>query len=254
MRKKTIKSYIDSLPPEVVAYRIRLGTGRNVPTISIVAIENSDFVSEDAGIIYCKSEEVASVIEEIAIDAGWGEEETTIRLHALNKKNKSLGTWQLTKKNPIASKNDYGTSYSIGALTDGILSMSAQLTRTIDILTESLAHSETSRAHMFEALLEAREDQLAAEGEALISTIDHGPAEPDPFKMRAMSTLENVAAAFVGGTPGETDNNYTAEDVMNRAKQDIWFAQDLAAEYQKTQKTTEQQNKNQDAPEQKTET
>ena len=90
MRKRTIKSWIESLTPEAVAIRIRLGSGRNQPTLSIVAIEGSGFSSDDAGIIYVKETELSNVIEELALDAGWKEEEPTLRLHAMSDKGKPL--------------------------------------------------------------------------------------------------------------------------------------------------------------------
>tara|TARA_R100000655_G_scaffold109751_2_gene165282 strand:- start:3306 stop:4094 length:789 start_codon:yes stop_codon:yes gene_type:complete len=231
MRKRTIKSWVDALPPEAVAIRIRLGTGRNQPTLSIVAIEGSGFVSDDAGIIYCKEPELASLIEELALDAGWKEEEPTIRLHAISDKGKPLASWQLTERNKGSTSNEKGSAYAISALTDGVLSMAAQLTKTIDILTESLAHSESSRAHMFEAMLEAREDQLGAESAALLAAMDNEPEAPDPIKQQAVDALSSVASVLVGGGAMGEPVEFTAEDVRRKAEQDIWFKADLAKEY-----------------------
>ena len=233
MRKRTIKSWIESLPPEAVAIRIRLGTGRNQPTLSIVAIEGSGFDSDDAGIIYVKDNELASIIEELALDAGWKEEEPTLRLHAMSDKGKPLASWQLTDRNKGSTTSEKGSAYAISALTDGVLSMAAQLTKTIDILTESLAHSETSRAHMFEAMLEAREDQLGAESAALLAAMDNEPEAPDPIKQQAVDALSSVASVLVGGVGGGEPPDFTAEDVRRKAEQDIWFKADLAQEYAK---------------------
>ena len=148
-RKRTIKSWVDNLPDEAVAIRIRLGSGRNQPTLSIIAIEQSGFNDQDdAGIIFCKPNERADLIETLALDAGWKSEEPTLRLHAISRTGKAMASWQLTDRGH-REKTNMGSDYSIGALTDGILSMASQLTKTIDILTESLAHSESSRASMF---------------------------------------------------------------------------------------------------------
>lgn len=231
MRKRTIKSWIESIPPEAVAIRIRLGTGRNQPTLSIVAIEGSGFDSDDAGIIFVKENELASVIEELALDAGWREEEPTLRLHAMSDKGKPLASWQLTDRNKGNTASEKGSAYAISALTDGVLSMAAQLTKTIDILTESLAHSESSRAHMFEAMLEAREDQLGAESAALLAALDNEPEAPDPIKQQAVDALSSVASVLVGGAGGGGAPDFTAEDVRKKAEEDIWFKADLAKEY-----------------------
>jgi len=231
MRKKTIASWVASLPPEAVAIRIRLGTGRAQPTLSIIAIEDSGYDSDDAGIIYCKITERAALIEDLALDAGWGEEEPTLRLHALSVKNKPLASWQNTKRGKETPQKN--SDYAIAALTDGILSMSAQLTQTIDILTESLAHSESSRAHMFEAMLEAREDQLGAEMSAVLSQMESEPEPPDPLKAQAVQALSSVASVLAGGVAQRGEPTFTAEDVRRKAESDIWFASDLAAEYSK---------------------
>ena len=259
-RKRTIKSWIDGLPPEAVAIRIRLGTGRNQPTLSIVAIEGSGFVSDDTGIIYCKESELASLIEELALDAGWKEEEPTIRLHAMSEKAKPLASWQLTDRNKGSTTSEKGSAYAISALTDGVLSMAAQLTKTIDILTESLAHSETSRAHMFEAMLEAREDQLGAESAALLAAMDNEPEPPDPIKQQAVDALSSVASVLVGGGGGGEPVEFTAEDVRKRAEEDIWFKADLAREYANMGKNeasdpgTQSTNEKQQGPNLNTET
>jgi len=241
MRKRTIKAWIENLPPEAVAIRIRLGSGRNQPTLSVIAIEGSGFQSDDAGIIYCEEKQLASLIEELALDAGWKEEEPTIRLHAMSIKGKPLASWQLTDKNKGSTTSETGSAYAINALTDGVLSMAAQLTKTIDILTESLAHSETSRAHMFEAMLEAREDQLGAESAALLAAMDNEPLPPDPIKQQAVDALSNVAHVMMGG---QQNADFTAEDVRKKAEEDIWFKADLASEYAKmTQPNTNSQPK-----------
>jgi hypothetical protein len=111
--------------------------------------------------------------------------------------------------------------------------MSAQLTQTIDILTESLAHSESSRAHMFEAMLEAREDQLGAEMSAVLSQMESEPEPPDPLKAQAVQALSSVASVLAGGASQGGEPNFTAEDVRRKAESDMWFASDLAAEYSK---------------------
>jgi hypothetical protein len=238
MRKRTIKSWIESLPPEAVAIRIRLGSGRNQPTLSIVAIEGSGFSSDDAGIIYVKETELSNVIEELALDAGWKEEEPTLRLHAMSDKGKPLASWQLTERDKGSTTSEKGSAYAISALTDGVLSMAAQLTKTIDILTESLAHSESSRAHMFEAMLEAREDQLGAESAALLASMDNEPEAPDPIKQQAVDALSSVAQVLVGGAGGGAQAaDFTAEDVRKKAEQDIWFKADLAKEYANMNRT-----------------
>ena len=96
MRKKTIASWVASLPPEAVAIRIRLGTGRAQPTLSIIAIEDSGYDSDDAGIIYCKITERAALIEDLALDAGWGEEEPAGQLaHVLAPDVENLPVGQL---------------------------------------------------------------------------------------------------------------------------------------------------------------
>jgi len=236
MRKRTIKSWVDSLPEEAVGIRIRLGSGRNQPTLSIIALENSGFNDQDdAGIIFCKEGERADLIETLALDAGWKIEEPTLRLHAISRSGKPLASWQLTDRG-TREKTNMGSDYSIGALTDGLLSMANQLTKTIDILTESLAHSESSRAHMFEALLEAREDQLTSETHAILAAMDGEPEPPDPLKMQAVQAFQTVAQSLAGGAPGVAD--FTAEDVRKKAESDIWFKSDLASEWSKMSQNT----------------
>jgi len=234
-KKRSIKGWIDNLTAAAVAVRIRLGSGRNVPTLSIIALEGSGFgEQDDASVIFCKESERANLIEDLAIDAGWGMEEPTLRLHAMSITGKPLASWQMTKRDRPEKVGD-GSNYSIAALTDGILSMAGQLTKTIDILTESLAHSESSRAHMFEAMLEAREDQLMSETEALLSALDQEPEPPDPIKMQAVQAFQSVAQTLAGGAGGGGGSDFTAEDVRAKAEQDIWFKSDLAAEFVKMQ-------------------
>jgi hypothetical protein len=235
-KKRTIKSWIDNLPDEAIAIRIRLGSGRNQPTLSIIALENSGFKDqEDAGVIFCKPGERAELIETLALDAGWKTEEPTLRLHAISRTGKAMASWQLTDRGQ-REKSQMGSDYSIGALTDGILSMASQLTKTIDILTESLAHSESSRAHMFEAMLEAREDQLTSETHAILAAMDQEPEPPDPLKMQAVQAFQTVAQSLAGVSPGAGE--FTAEDVRKRAEEDIWFKSDLASEWVKMNQNT----------------
>jgi len=245
-RKRTIKQWIEGLPAEAVAVRIRLGNGRNSPTISICALEGSGFrEDDDNGVIYCKDAERAEIIEELALDAGWGHEEPTLRLHAVSSRGKPIASWQLTKRGSTErAASGGGADYSISALTDGLLSMASQLTKTIDILTESLAHSESSRASMFEAMLEAREDQLTSETHALLAAMDGEPEPPDPLKMQAVQAFQSVAQTLAGGGGGaHAGSEFTAEDVRARAEEDIWFKSDLAAEFVKMQQAEAAQKK-----------
>ena len=174
-RRKTLSEYLESLPDDCAAVRVRVGDNNNPGTTAVVALPA--YKSKDnqyAPLIVEDAEQLAQVVEAEAHEAGWPEEHPVLRLHAYTATGGQLPTFSRTAGPPQGGTTPQGSSPEwaiIGRLVDGYLAFGGEMRRTVDILTETLAHRETIAADAMESALAARQDAQDAEMQAYASQL-----------------------------------------------------------------------------------
>ena len=228
MNRKTIDDYIDGLGERFAGYRIRVGSGGNPPTIGVVAAE------EDAARIQkrFKSQtvaavpfaELASAIEEMAADAGWPDEYPTLRIHSITADGKAGPSYANTKRTSDGTVEG-SSATSIDALCQTVVRMAQIQTKTIDILTETIAHSKEMEELSAQRWLEARQDQLEAEAETMATALLAEAEQPETsaFQDAALTTLQQVATKPTAPPP-----SVTVENVIGLLEADPHLAIQLA--------------------------
>ena len=209
MTRKTLHEWIDSHAGKYPAYRLRVGSGANPPTVAIVCtVESADKLSKRFKTATVEladdTDDLSGVIEEIATDHGYPNEAPTLRLHALGATSTEDGaSFTEPRRRTETPTIEASTAASIEALCGSIVQAMRVNVKTIDILTETIAHREDTATHLMEQMLQARDDQNAAEADAmaasLILDIEQGGA--DPLKEAAARTLEAVAPLLLGVVP-----------------------------------------------------
>ena len=230
MNRKSIFDYVDGLGERYTGYRIRVGSGGNPPTIGVVAAEEDAdriqkrFKSQTVSAV--PFAELASAIEEMAADAGWPDEHPTLRIHSLTADNKAGPSYANTKRTSDGTVEG-SSAVSIEALCQTVVRMANIQTRTIDILTETIAHSKEMEEHAAHRWIEARQDQLDAEAETMATSLLAEAEQPDnsAFQEAALSTLQGVAAKLTAAPP-----QFTVENVISLLQSDPQLAIDLASD------------------------
>ena len=170
-RKQSPTEWLNALPENATHVRVRVGTGRNLPTVCLVALPDAE--TSKAGdfepIVVGSLDELAQRAESEAMAAGWPEDYPTVRFHAYSESGREMRTFQtsqaLTGLGQAAGPG--GPEWVvIGRLTDGLLSMAGECRRTVHILSETLNHRETMMADALESALASRQDAQDAEVQA----------------------------------------------------------------------------------------
>jgi len=230
MNRKTIFDYIDGLGEQFSGYRIRVGSGGNPPTIGVVAAEEDAariqkrFKSQTVAAV--AQEELASAIEEMAADAGWPDEHPTLRIHSITADGRAGPSYANTKRTSDGTVEG-SSATSIEALCQTVVRMAQIQTKTIDILTETIAHSKEMEEMSAHRWLEARQDQLAAEAESMATALLAEAEQPEntAFQDAALATLQQVATKLSAPPP-----TVTVETVIGLLEADPGLAIQLATD------------------------
>ncbi len=205
-RRKTLSEYLETLPDDCAAVRIRVGDNNNPGTTAVVALPA--YRSKDnqyAPLIVEDAEQLAQVVEAEAHEAGWPEEHPVLRLHAYTATGGQLPTFSRTAGPTQGATTPQGSSPEwaiIGRLVDGYLAFGGEMRRTVDILTETLAHRETMANDALESALASRQDAQDAEMQAYAAQLaadEMGQVESNgPFDGAAGDMLAGILAKFTG--------------------------------------------------------
>ena len=226
---KSIAQWVNSQSEDCAGVRIQLGTRAAGTQVGIVEVEGRGLDLPSTTVPYSSPmESLARTVEDLALDAGWGSalgQEPVLRLYALDKKGKSTSTYQKTAK---ASTSNTQVS-DIHALSmehrraldkclDTICEQARTNTRTIDILTETLAHRESMMGHALEAMMDASQDAVEqkAINAMLESALDNGQ-ESDGLKSVQGQVLQSVMGLLGGQVSApaaeEEEQELTAEQI-----------------------------------------
>jgi len=230
MNRKSIYDYIDGLGERFTGYRIRVGSGGNPPTVGVVAVDadadriQSRFKSQTVAAV--PQEELASAIEEMAADAGWPDENPTLRIHSITCDGKAGPSYANTKRTSDGTLEG-SSATSIEALCQTVVRMAQIQTKTIDILTETIAHSKEMEEMSAHRWLEARQDQLAAEAESMATSLLAEAEQPEStaFQDAALTTLQQVANRLTSPPP-----TVTVETLIGLLEADPQLAIQLATD------------------------
>ena len=227
MRKQTtIAQWITALPEDTGAIRVRVGSGRSLPVCAVFRLAGAKVSKGDHDPIECDDlDDLANQAELAAQDAGWPIEYTTARIHAYTleglEKRSKLFRHQPAPEVAGGISPEWGI---IGRLVDGNLAMMAEARKSIDILTETLAHRETLTAEALEQALQSRQDAQDAEMQAYAQSlvVDERLAfeENDQAPGIGHEILGQVAQVLMAQAEGALPNAESLKDLVN-ARPDI---------------------------------
>jgi len=198
--------YLERLPESASVLKLKTGTATKHVLEAIYVFEGTEPRIRESDITPELIERMtaAAIIIEEAENLGWGVDFTHIRLHAYDADMSHLKSLSLPRS--IEAKEAEGESAaSIGHLTHGLLAMSAEVRRTLHIVTESLAHRESMHADIIESLLEAKRDQAEAEANhmRLENYLDEeGIHQADSFKATAVEQLGQILQTVMNAKSG----------------------------------------------------
>ena len=258
---KSIAQWVTSQSEECAGVRIQLGTRAAGTQVGIVEVEGRGLDLPSTTVPYSSPmESLARTVEDLALDAGWGSalgQEPVLRLYALDKKGKSTSTYQKTAKAQTSNtqvSDIHALSMehrrALDKCLDTICEQARTNTRTIDILTETLAHRESMMGHALEAMMDASQDAVEQKAiNAMLETAldNQGAGEQDGLKSVQGQVLQSVMGLITGqgAAPEEEDHNgsdMTAEQIYNLMKDNPMLRFDVG-------KLFEDESKTQDATE-----
>ena len=198
--QKTIE-WIEKLPESVSHIRIRIGD-TSLTTTGVIGIEGRQYKDDDSDFaaFFVDVDSLTQVVGDMLSDGDFGHIYRKARLHAHSKNGKQVRTKSLTAEKTERASQMSSEAASIQMLTQGILSMAAEMRRSLHVLSDSLSWSEQQRRESEEHALSARVDALDAESysRALEMLTDGEAEEYDPLKEQAANVLGQVATMFTG--------------------------------------------------------
>ena len=231
-----LQRFLERLPDTAAVIKLKTGSSTKHVLEAVYVfdgmapkLKKSEFVPE-----LIDRNAAESIILEEAENLGWGEDFTHVRLHAYDEDMQHLKSLSMPRKLEAAAP--IGSDQSISALTQGMLQMSAEIRRTLSVVTESLAHRESMHSEIIESLLEAKRDQAEAEARHMHLENyldDEGIRDSDDFRKTAVeqlgSILETVIAAkssngiptivqlknWLSGNPDMLDAMFDDQDLMD---------------------------------------
>lgn len=224
-QRRTIETWLATLTPAAQQVKIELGARGSATRVGIVELER-----QDDSLLDCDG--IANHIRGLAESAGWGpgeSDEARLRLYALDSSSKILSTYQRT-----IAKETTGPVSDIAALTkehramldkvlDTVVEQARIQTRTIDVLTETIAHREAVSAAALEAMVEAQGESAESNAMNMLleSALENHEAASNPYQATAGKALEAIIASLTGVEPTREPERPTEEQVAE------WYANDL---------------------------
>ena len=223
-QKKTIEQWIDTLPPAARQLKIELGARGSATRVGLIGIEEGSPIDCDG---------LGAHVRSLAESAGWGAgegEETRLRIYALDSGSKILSSYTNTLKTEVKAPIS-----DIAALTkehramldkvlDTVVEQARIQTRTIDVLTETIAHREAVSAAALEAMVEAQGESAESNAMNMLleNALENHEAASNPYQATAGKALEAIIASLTGGGPPEEEHLAPSEEQVAE-----WYANDL---------------------------
>lgn len=194
-----LEKFIERLPDELSVLKLHTGTSQKNHLQAVYVINGTSprIQSQILPQLIDRSEAPEEILTE-AENLGWGTDFTHIRVMGYTEEMEYLKSIQLSQ--PIQWVDDTPNTngdypQAITQLTQGMLAMSAEIRRTLHVVTEQLAHRETVQAEMIETLMDSR--RMQAEAEANHMRLENyleaeGLAGNDTFKAAAMEQLGSI--------------------------------------------------------------
>ena len=248
MSARTLHDWIASHDGRYIAYRVRVGD-RSVSTVGIVTTpEHEDqldrrFKNQDVTTAET-FDDLAFVVEELAIAAGWPETAKVIRLHAIGEKGTNGPSFTAPRKTTIGDAPDLdqglaalfsAQSAALASAHQTIVHQARIQTRSFEIVTEALSHAQQVNAHTVDSMIDAERGRNDAEFDAmaarLIAEADEGETE-NPLTAAAADTLRQIGpllathAANGGSAPPQLD----ADTVIRILKSDPALLESLKSD------------------------
>jgi hypothetical protein len=194
MSKTDLSTFIETLPPESVRVRVKVGPPRALKKAGDVDLNAESGERRDI-------EEILSEIEDIAENAGHGEYGgETLAVEALDEKGRVKRTWQDTGKT-VRSGDETATRNDLERLLDAFLVMSR-------INGRALRDVSTAFGVALGGMLAAQDDSLAARRESVDKEAanlllqrgltDLVEGKDEDIKDRALGVLEGMARKMAG--------------------------------------------------------
>lgn len=236
--RRTLHEWIELHGGKFPAYRLRVGSGANPPTVAIVCtVAAADKLARRFKTATIETaddtDDLSGVIEELAADYGYPLENPTLRLHALGEKPADDGaSYTAPRQRTEAPTVESSSAASIQAMAAALIQAMRVNVKCIDVLTETIAHGEEIRATAIESMLMARAAQNEAEAEAMASSLllDLEQDEPNPLMTAAANTLENIGPMLLGMTNGGHAPQLDADTVVDLLESDPQLAAELGSD------------------------
>lgn len=238
---KTIGQWLESQGEKCAGVRIQLGSRATGTTVGILEIEGRGLTMSDVTVPYSADIEAAPrAIEDLAIDAGWGGgigQESVLKLYSMDKRGKSITTFQRTAtkdSRPSAQLTDVHAlslehRRTVDKLLDTVCEQSRIQNKSLDIMTETLAHRESLMAGILESFLDSQIE--TAETKAANYVLESALEGDSKEGMQSLQgqVLQGVMGMLGGSGPEDGDDppDLTAAQIYEAMKKNSFLKYDL---------------------------
>ena len=223
MSEKKIVDWLRNLPEseKIQSIKVEIGERGSAHLVGVLTFDDNP-------------EETGKEIISLSTDSGWGTEHPKMRCYALNEQNNIKRTKQITI--PINGQRSTQVSDIQAIMIENrkgqtdllhcIIEQARIQSRSLDTLSESLAHREFALATVLETMIEAEREtaEVNAANMILEHHLDQGdPPQENAYQSAAAKVLEGLATNLVPGM-GKPDETAPTEDQIKAWYQsDIWF-------------------------------
>ena len=240
-QSKSIGEWLEMQGTKCSGVRVQLGTRAAGQTVGIVGIDGRALAIGDEVPYTSTWEDLPRTIEDLALSAGWGAglgKESTLRLYSLSGAGKNLTTYQRTASPERSQSGGVSDVHALAMehrrTTDTMLQTICEQariqTRTIDILSETLAHRENLLAGCLESFLDAQQEAIEqrAANVMLEQALTDG-GEEDGLKSMQEQVLSGVIGLIGGGAADEDEEppDLKASDIFDAMQKNQFLKFDL---------------------------
>jgi len=235
-RNRNFASWLSTLSEKVAGIRVEIGNKSTAgSTLGILAIAGRDLQLPESAYVpeTVEASELATYIEELARGAGWPEETPKMRLYGIDKKGRSITSFQKTEKAATIAPGKSDTvimfeqmAHMMGRQLATIEKLVATQSQSIESLSDANTHAMSTTIHMIDGMIESREyaaDTAAAN--AYLETMISETSEPEESAFVGLA--RDAIATITGATAAETTPDIDIEAVKNKAAEDAFFRMDL---------------------------
>tara|TARA_B100001123_G_scaffold448847_1_gene611657 strand:- start:175 stop:966 length:792 start_codon:yes stop_codon:yes gene_type:complete len=219
--QQILNQWINNLPKTTAMIRVRLGgeTSR-LSTVGTIAIIGRGYNGSDSEFepIECELEDVVDQLVDLMSDNGWETDHKCARIHACSKAGKQIRSKSLTASKGRAQEIS-GAERALEKMTDGIISLSMEMRRSLGVLSDALAHREQVTADSIDQAIQSRWGELESDSYAtLLEQIQRmedvsSNNQDDTVKEQAGLALTKVLSMF--GSPQPNPHELIREWIKN---------------------------------------